>query len=332
MKFTVFFSWQSDTKKNRNILENNIEKGLRQCKDIGIFNLISDLRGKSGAPDIAQSLFDKIRTSDIYIADLTIINKSIFNHICRKRLTPNPNVMAEIGYAYKALGVERMILFYNKDYTSPEELPFDINHLLCTPFSKHETNGIVSKVKDLIISLNNKGKLKNIIQNDEERNAQFDIEFLIDDEKNIEEVYKNTEYGQIDNKKIYLTLRNDVNEKKISDYCELNYNQEAKSLGITKDEIDEYNNALPSKNEIETYVAEYNNYYRCQNNAIPLEVIVHNNGSKKATNVRVKIRSSNDIIKILDLDEIEDMELPKELKIPNNPIEELKNKVFNSMI
>lgn len=46
---------------------------------------------------------------------------------------------------------------------------------------------------------------------------------------------------------------------------------------------------------------------------------MHNNGSKKATNVRVKIRNSNDIIKILDLDEIEDIELPKELIIPNNP-------------
>ena len=46
---------------------------------------------------------------------------------------------------------------------------------------------------------------------------------------------------------------------------------------------------------------------------------MNNNGSKKATNVRAQIRSSNDIIKILDLDEIEDIELPKELKIPNNP-------------
>ncbi len=42
------------------------------------------------------------------------------------RLTPNPNVLVELGYALKALGQQRIIMVMNTHFGNPEQLPFDL--------------------------------------------------------------------------------------------------------------------------------------------------------------------------------------------------------------
>lgn len=68
--------------------------------------------------------------SDIFVADVTIINGDYLG-----RKTPNPNVLIELGYAIKSLDWNRIILLYNEDYGSIEEIPFDINHQRMTKYS-----------------------------------------------------------------------------------------------------------------------------------------------------------------------------------------------------
>lgn len=89
-----------------------------------------DTQGLAGAPDIGDSIYEKIDSADIFIADVTIINGDY-----EGRKTPNPNVMIELGYAIKSLGWDRIILIYDKDFGDMEELPFDINHRRITSFT-----------------------------------------------------------------------------------------------------------------------------------------------------------------------------------------------------
>ena len=69
------------------------------------------------------TIYKKIDSADIFVADVTIINPEYTG-----RKTPNPNVMIELGYAIKALGWQRILLLYNGDYGDVELLAFDINH------------------------------------------------------------------------------------------------------------------------------------------------------------------------------------------------------------
>ena len=48
------------------------------------------------------------------------------NQDAQSRLTPNPNVLIELGYAVKALGAQKIILVMNSAFASPEQLPFDL--------------------------------------------------------------------------------------------------------------------------------------------------------------------------------------------------------------
>ena len=180
-KYDIFFSWQSDIKINRNLIEKALRKGYCKCKDIGVFSIISDARDKTGAPDIAQELFDKIALSNIFVADLTIVNKSIISRMLNirttKRYTPNPNVMLETGYAYHVLGDEKVLLLYNSDYCKAEELPFDINHKRVIEFNKNNINRVTEGIERTIRSLNNNNKLYNSYIDEKLRRPEFDVRF-----------------------------------------------------------------------------------------------------------------------------------------------------------
>lgn len=115
-------------------------------KDIVLCDIDRDTQGLAGAPDIGDSIYDKIDSADIFIADVTIIN-----HDYAGRKTPNPNVLIELGYAIKALGWDRIILLYNKDFGEIEELPFDINHRRITSFALNDGEE-KAKMRDYVLS------------------------------------------------------------------------------------------------------------------------------------------------------------------------------------
>lgn len=128
-KCTIFYSWQSDIKASRNFISNCLNRLRKKMRDVVLCDIDRDTQGLAGAPDIGDSIYEKIDSADIFIADVTIINQDYTG-----QKTPNPNVMIELGYAIKALGWDRIILLYNKDYGEIEELPFDINHRRITSF------------------------------------------------------------------------------------------------------------------------------------------------------------------------------------------------------
>lgn len=78
--------------------------------------------GVAGAPEIASTIFSKIASSEVFVADVSIINSIDLD----ARPTPNPNVLVELGYALGTIGPEHVILVMNKYFSPPEKLPFDL--------------------------------------------------------------------------------------------------------------------------------------------------------------------------------------------------------------
>lgn len=123
----VFYSWQSDlpNSTNRTFIENALKKAAKTIKDdetIEIEPVIErDTQGVAGSPEIARTIFQKIEQADIFVCDISIINLNTSG-----RLTPNPNVLIELGFAIHALGEKRIVMVLNKAYGDPELLPFDL--------------------------------------------------------------------------------------------------------------------------------------------------------------------------------------------------------------
>jgi len=127
MHRVVFYSWQSDLPNptNRSFVQQALEnaaKTIRVDDTIDVEPVIDrDTLGVAGAPDIAKTIFQKVATADVVVADVSIIGGQ------RKgRPTPNPNVLIELGYALHALGDERVVLVFNTAFGKPEQLPFDL--------------------------------------------------------------------------------------------------------------------------------------------------------------------------------------------------------------
>ncbi|MCB0518991.1 MAG: nucleotide-binding protein [Lewinellaceae bacterium] len=155
----IFYSWQSDSPRETN--QSAIRRALNEVQ----YKLESDAenlsikldeatRDISGSPNIPQTIFSKIDESDIFVCDLTTINNDATED---KRKTPNPNVLVELGYAVSTLGWERIIILFNKNYGSFNDLPFDIDRHRATSFSikdKNDKNGMNQLVSVLTDAIN----------------------------------------------------------------------------------------------------------------------------------------------------------------------------------
>ncbi len=123
----VFYSWQSDlpNSTNRGFIGDALQKATKSIhndESIEVDPVVDrDTTNVPGSPDIATTIFDKIDNAAIFVCDISIINPD-----SKSRLTPNPNVLIELGYAIKAFGSERIIMIMNTAYGKPEELPFDL--------------------------------------------------------------------------------------------------------------------------------------------------------------------------------------------------------------
>ncbi len=129
MKYTIFYSWQSDlpNNTNRGFIESVIEKSIKNFNESDNYELEPsidrDTKNVPGSPNITQALIEKIKKSDAFVADISIVTGDKHK---AQRLSPNPNVMLELGYAIALLGWDRIILFCNEVYGTDEDLPFDI--------------------------------------------------------------------------------------------------------------------------------------------------------------------------------------------------------------
>ncbi len=115
MIHNIFYSWQSDLpeENNKAYIGSCLHKALSKIKEDKNFSLeyvIDRATSKRiGTIDIAQTIFNKINTAKLFVADVSIIN-----HQSRKnRKTPNPNVLIELGYAVRTIGWENVICIFN---------------------------------------------------------------------------------------------------------------------------------------------------------------------------------------------------------------------------
>ena len=139
-QITIFYSWQSDLPESetRNIIQDSIKDAVCLLKDTIDIESDRDTKGEFGSLDIVQTIFSKIDSCDIFIADVSAVcqyetvdkdgNKKI-KHM------PNPNVMIELGYATNVVGWDNVICVLNTDYGVPENMPFDIASQRLTTFS-----------------------------------------------------------------------------------------------------------------------------------------------------------------------------------------------------
>ena len=142
MEHIVFYSWQSDL--DPALTRNFIEDALgRAVQNIGRDNdalvepvIDRDTAGVTGAPGIAETIFQKIDSCDVFVCDVSTINTAATLRRVRdtlqrvlspeKRATPNPNVTLELGYAAARIGWGRIILVKNTAFGGIEDLPFDL--------------------------------------------------------------------------------------------------------------------------------------------------------------------------------------------------------------
>lgn len=129
---TVFYAWQSDSpsKTNRNFIQAALEKAVKALASKGSIAIDPvvdrDTRSVAGAPKIAETIFSKIDTAAVFVADVTIVCKILGETAEEGKSLPNPNVMVELGYALKVLEDKRLVLVANTAHGRIEELPFDL--------------------------------------------------------------------------------------------------------------------------------------------------------------------------------------------------------------
>lgn len=120
----IFYSWQSDNDAERKLIRKGLTNAAKALKKAGKTVIIdSDMRGVPGSQDIPNTLFKKIEKSDIFIADVNLVFSSLHRE---NVLSPNPNVLIELGFAAAKLGWERVIMILDTETQRIEDLPFDI--------------------------------------------------------------------------------------------------------------------------------------------------------------------------------------------------------------
>jgi hypothetical protein len=173
----IFYSWQSDLPSNetRGLIQDGIAAAVKMLRDTVEIEADRDTKGEYGSPDIVQTIFSKIDECDIFIADVSVVNK--YHSVNDEgeveepvKLGPNPNVMLELGYAASVVGWDNVICVIDTDYGSPDDLPFDLAHRRLTPYSlKDMSKADVRKyIRDIISDT-----VSNLLENGPRVKSQF---------------------------------------------------------------------------------------------------------------------------------------------------------------
>lgn len=129
MARTVFWSWQSDqpARETRNVIRDALTAAIgsvaAEFDEAERPEIDHDTKDLPGSPDIVAAILGKIDAAAVFVADVTPIAISPGGkHVA------NPNVLIELGYAKRALGLDRVIQVWNTALTGakPEDLPFDM--------------------------------------------------------------------------------------------------------------------------------------------------------------------------------------------------------------
>jgi len=151
-EFKVFYSWQSDLPNatNRGFIGDALEKA---CKSVANNPEVDesprvdqDTQGLAGSPSIPQAIMEKIDACQAFVADVSLCYKSEDG-----TLSPNPNVVYELGYAVARLGWDRIVLVVNEEFGEVEKLPFDMEKRRAIPYVAREGEEDRSEVRKALV-------------------------------------------------------------------------------------------------------------------------------------------------------------------------------------
>lgn len=171
-KTLIFYSWQSDlpSKINRGAIRSALLNiAADNSGDKYEITIDEATRDEPGSPHIPTTILKKICAADIFIADISTINKDDQSRKC-----PNPNVIFELGYAVSVIGWSRIILIANEATTDlKNDIPFDIDRnrisTYTIPFDTKLTNKQIKEAITNVLNGNVMGILnKNPVKNSEQ--------------------------------------------------------------------------------------------------------------------------------------------------------------------
>lgn len=153
---TIFYSWQSDIPAVRNKFKTALESAAKQLGDAleeaDRPEIDHDTKGSYGSVDILETIFNKIDLAAVFVADVTPIAR------VGKKWVPNPNVMAEVGYALRTKSLDTCLYLYCvEEEVVVREMPFDISGKSLTRFEVSQ--GPAEIAKELMPRLNGMLKL-----------------------------------------------------------------------------------------------------------------------------------------------------------------------------
>jgi hypothetical protein len=129
--FTVFFSWQSDTRRqhNRDLIREALEAAAdaisRDTANPYRILIQSDTEGEPGLCNIPATILRRLRDSDAIVCDLTFVARTEGED---PKHCSNPNVLFELGYAFASVGPERIICVMNEAHGPAAQQIFDLAH------------------------------------------------------------------------------------------------------------------------------------------------------------------------------------------------------------
>ena len=123
-QYRIFYSWQSDNTKAKDILQQALNEVKTILEGKGISVSIEQGGGCSQFISIEDSVRIKIRRSDIFVGDVTPVG----NVALKGKLLPNANVMYEMGVATECMRPDRILAVAMKGEWKAEDLPFDFSH------------------------------------------------------------------------------------------------------------------------------------------------------------------------------------------------------------
>ena len=151
----IFYSWQSDLpdSSNRGLIRRQLRVASNKIEASTAIRINQDeaTRDLAGSPNIPAAIQEKILSADIFICDVSTINGSESPRKC-----PNPNVVFELGFAVANLGWNRVVLLFNQEYGSLQDLPFDFDRHRAAPYrasekpSKEQASQLASLLEDCI--------------------------------------------------------------------------------------------------------------------------------------------------------------------------------------
>ncbi len=134
VKYTVFYSWQSDSEKSYNweFIETALNKATENIRTYPHLRehpiVDSGMERIGGSPEVATVMFNKIKDAAIFVGDVSTVGEIVQSGGRGKKKVANPNVMIEMGYAAGTIGWNRIICVMNEKLGRVEKLPIDVRN------------------------------------------------------------------------------------------------------------------------------------------------------------------------------------------------------------